>query len=96
MKSKSGIIWVLGLFLAIASVDTVPDPPAVNPRTVCFTSLLRDGRGDMHERRLISGWSISSLLQVRWIANTACYEPNLPKNRIVLAGFVTDPSPPAV
>lgn len=96
MKSRSGIIWVLGLLLAIASVDTVPDPPAVNPRTTSVASLLSEVHGDVHERWLNAGLSIHSLLQVRWIAFTASYEPNLPKDRIVLTGFATDPSPPAV
>jgi hypothetical protein len=96
MKFRSCIIWGLGVLLAIASIDTVPDPPAVNPRPLGVASLLRKVSGDGHEHRLNSGLSISSLLQVRWIAITASYQPNLPKNRIVLAGFVTDPSPPAV
>jgi len=96
MKSRSCIIWVLGLLLAIASLDTVPDPPALNRRAVSVASLLCEVRGDVRERRFNSDSSISSLVQVRWIAFTAWYEPNLPKDRIVLTGFATDPSPPAV
>jgi hypothetical protein len=96
MKSRSCIIWVLGLLLAIASVDTVPDPPAVNPRTVSVGSLLSEVHGDAHDRRLNAGLSACSPLQVRWTALTASYEPNLPKDRIVLTRFATDTSPPAV
>jgi len=96
MKLRSCIIWVLGLLLTIASVDAVPDPPAVNPRAVGVDYILCDVCGDVHERRLNSDSSISLLLQVRWIAFTSAYEPNLPTDRIVLTGFATDPSPPPV
>jgi hypothetical protein len=96
MKPISCMIWVLGLLLAIASVDTVPDPPAVNPRAVGVAYILCDFCGDVHERRLNSVSSISLLLQVRWIAFTSADEPNLPTDRIVLTGFATDPSPPPV
>jgi len=81
--------------LAIASVDTVPDPPAVNPRSVTAASL-REARGDVCERRLNSGWFISSLVQVRWIAFTSAYEPKLSTDWIALTGLAADPSPPAL
>jgi hypothetical protein len=96
MKLRSCIIWVLGLLLAIASVDAASDPPAVSPRAVGLDYILCDVCGDVHERRLNSDSSISLLLQVRWIAFTSAYEPNLPADRIVLTGFATDPSPPPV
>ena len=94
MKSTSCIIWVLGLLLAIASVDTIPDPPAVNPRSVSAASVC-ELRGDVCER-LNSGWFISSLVQVRWIAFTSAYEPKLPTDWIALTGLATDPSPPTL
>jgi hypothetical protein len=96
MKSRPCVVWLLGLLLAIASVDTLPDPPAVNPRTGTIASFICEARGEVYERRLRSDSSLSSLLQVRWIVFTSAYEPNLPSDRIVLAGFATDPSPPAV
>jgi hypothetical protein len=96
MKLRSCIIWVLGLLLAIASVDAVPDPPAVNPRAVAVDYILCDVCGNVRERRLNSDSSIPLLLQVRWIAFTSAYEANLPTDRIVLTGFATDHSPPPV
>ena len=93
---RSCIVWVVGLLLAIASVDSVPDPPAVNPRAVGVSCILCDVGRDAHERRLHSDSSISLLLQVLWIAFTSAYESNLPIDRIVLTGFATDPSPPPV
>jgi|HubBroStandDraft_6_1064221.scaffolds.fasta_scaffold1430592_1 hypothetical protein len=96
MKLRSRIIWVLGLLLAIASVDAVPDPPAVSPRAVGVDYILYEGCGDVHERRLNSDSSLSLLPHVRWIAFTSAYEPSLPDARVVLTGFATDPSPPPV
>ena len=95
MKSRSCIIWVPGLLLAITLVDTVPDPPAVNPRPVSVASLRCEVRGDVYER-LNSDWSVSSLVHVRSIAFTSAYEPNLPTDWIALTGPATDPSPPAL
>jgi hypothetical protein len=94
MKSRSCIFWVLGLLLVIASVDTIPDPPALNPRSV-GVALLCEARGEVCER-LNSGWIISSLVQVRWIAFTSAYETKLPTDWIALTGLATDPSPPTL
>jgi hypothetical protein len=96
MKLRSCTIWVLGLLLAITAVDTVPDPPAVNPRAVGVACILGDVCGEAHERWLNSDSSVSLLLQVRWVAFMSAYEPNLPADRIVQTGFATDPSPPSV
>jgi hypothetical protein len=96
MKLRSCIIWVLGLLLAIALIDAVSDPPAVSPRAVGVDYILCDVSGNVHERRLNSDSSLPLLLQVRWIAFTSAYEPNLPADRIVLTGFATDPSPPPI
>ena len=96
MKSKACVIWFLGLLIGIASVDTLPDPPAVNPHTVSVAFRLREARGGVCERRLNSDWSCTSHLQVRWIAFTLVYEPNLPIDWIAITGFAADPSPPAL
>jgi len=96
MKSKPCIIWVLGLFLAIASVDTVPDPPAVNSRAVSVACLLCEAPRCPHDCWLTFDLFIPSLLQVRWIASTATSDPNPPSGQLVQVGFATDPSPPSV
>src|ERR1700758_4087693 len=96
MKSKPCMIWVLGLFLAIASVDTVPDPPAVNSRAVSVASLLCEAPKCLHDYWLTFDLSIPSVLQVRWIAVTAATDPNPSSDRRVQVGFATDPSPPSV
>jgi hypothetical protein len=92
----SCIIWVLGLLFAITAVDTLPDPPAVSPRTIRVACLKFEMTGGVHGRRLISDLSISSPLQVRWGTFTSTFELNLFKDRDVLTEFATDPSPPPV
>jgi hypothetical protein len=96
MKPGSFTIWVLGLLLAIASVDAVPDPPAVNRPASSTASLVRKARVDVHERWLNPNAFISLLIQAHWITLTSAYEPNLPTDRIVKTGSTTDSSPPAV
>jgi hypothetical protein len=95
MKSTSCIIWVLGALMVIASIDTVPDPPAVNRPTVSVATRLCEARGAVCERRMNCDWSgTSSHLHIRWMAFTSAYEPNLPSDWIALTGFAADPSPP--
>lgn len=97
MKSKLYLIWVLGALMAIAAVDNIPDPPAVNPHTVSVASRLCDARGGICERRLNPDWSgSSSHLQLRSMAFTAAPEPTLPSDRVVRTGCAADPSPPAL
>jgi hypothetical protein len=92
----SCIIWFSTLLLAIASVDSLPDPPAVSPPTVGRISLLREAGAEIHGRRLNLDLSVSLLLQVRWIAFTSGHEPNLAKDPTVLTRLAADPSPPTV
>src|SRR5690242_7724340 len=94
MKPKALLVWFFGLLIGIAAVDALQDPPAVNPRTVSFAFHLREVRGKVPERRSSSRWSFTSHLQVRWIAFTSVYEPNLPVDWIAMTAFAADPSPP--
>jgi hypothetical protein len=96
MKSNLCMVWVLGAVMAIAAVDTMLDPPAVNPHTVNVASCLREARSSVCKWRLNSERSYASHLQIRWITFTLDYEPNLPNDWIALTGFAADPSPPAL
>jgi hypothetical protein len=96
MKLKSFIVWVVGVMLSISAVDTVRDPPAVNPHTVTVASRLCEARGSVCERLLNSDRSCSSHLQKRWIAFPSLYEPNLPNDWMALTACAADPSPPAL
>jgi len=95
MKLSSYLFWVLGAVIAIASVDTIPDPPAVNPHNANIISRLCDQAGGKCEQRLTYGWfCFSSHLQATRIALTSASEPSLPRDWIVLTGQAADSSPP--
>lgn len=96
MKSKPYIVWVLGVFIVMASLDTVPDPPAVNSQTVNVASRTCEARSGLCEPRLNHDRSRTSYhLRLRWIDSTVACEP-LPSDCIVLTGRAADPSPPAL
>ncbi len=81
MKSESCTIWVLGALMMLASFDALPDPPAVNPRTVIGASSLSEATGGLSERRLNCDSSCTSAhLRSRWIAYTSADEPKVPSD----------------
>jgi|GEM_PF-1979634 hypothetical protein len=94
MKSSACLFWVFGLLLAIASIDSLPDPPAVNPPTVRAASLSREAPGDRQDPWVPAEVRISLLVQIRAVALISAYEPHFSTDRIVLTSFATDPSPP--
>lgn len=95
MRANQYLFWILGAVLALAAIDTIPDPPAVNPHTVKTVSRLYDLGGSVCEQRLTSGWfCFSSHLHATRIAFTVASEPGLPRDWIVLTGQAADTSPP--
>jgi hypothetical protein len=95
MKTHPYLLWILGAVLAVASVDTIPDPPAVNPHTLTVVARLCDAGGGACEQRLNDGWfCFSSHLHTTRIAFILASEPSLPGDRIVLTGQAADTSPP--
>jgi hypothetical protein len=96
MKTKPYLLWILGAVLAVAAVDTVPDPPAVNPHSVTVASRLCESGSGASEGRLNSGWfCFSSRLHETRLAFISSSEPSLPRDWIVLTGQAADTSPPA-
>jgi len=96
MKASTYLFWVLGAIIAIACVDTIPDPPALNPHSVNVIASLCEPSGGACEQPWNSGWfCFSSQLQATRIAVTLAYEPSLPRDWIVLTGQAADSSPPA-
>ena len=94
MKSISHTIWILGALLVIATLDALPDPPAVNPSIAqCKLGQLHDFSRDTVTPRCDS-IGTSYPIPVSLVAVDAC-EPNRPSYRMVLTGRVTDSSPPA-
>lgn len=92
VKWKLCITAVLVAMMVTASLDAVPDPPAVNPHKVSIVSPLCEARGAMCKQHLDSHSLCSSShhLQISWIAFTSAYVPNLPNDWIVLTGQASD------
>ena len=97
MKSIWCSVWALAALVVISSLDTRPDPPAVNPHAIKMkSSCLREGPSEFQQERLNCVASCSSPgLSIRWIAVPQAYEPKSAPDRIALAGHAADPSPPA-
>ena len=96
MRTKPYLLWILGAILAVTAVDSIPDPPAVNPHTVNVVSRLSESGSKACEQRFNIGWfCFSSHLHATRIAFTSAFEPSLPRDFIVLTGLAADTSPPA-
>jgi hypothetical protein len=94
-KTNPYLLWILGAVLVLAAVDTIPDPPAVNPHTINVVSRLCDSGTAACQQRLNSGWfCFSSHRHATRIAFTSASETSLPRDWIVLAGQAADTSPP--
>jgi hypothetical protein len=96
MKWKASLICFLGLVMGIASLDTVPDPPAVNPHRTSISSRVREARGGVCQLPVSFSSLCISHLQLRRIASTSVCEPNVPIHCVAITGFAADPSPPAL
>jgi hypothetical protein len=94
MKSHPYLLWILGAVLAVAAVDTIPDPPAVNPHNVNVVSRLCDSGGGASELLNWSWFCFSAHVHATRIAFTSASEPSLPRDWIVLTGQAADTSPP--
>ena len=96
MKWKASLICFLGLVMGIASLDTVPDPPAVNPHRPSASSRVREARGGARQPPLGFSAFRTSHLQVRRIASASASEPNITIHCVAILRFAADPSPPAL
>jgi hypothetical protein len=85
-------IWILGALLLISTVDTRPDPPAVNSGAQWKVAPLQDCP-DATTVRLCDGVGTSHVFLVHFVAADAL-EPHRPTDRMVVTGQAADPSPP--
>ena len=92
MKSLS---WIVGVLLIVATVDALPDPPAVNPGlVVCQVPQLHHCSSDpVAQRSECVGASCPFPASV--VAADA-YEPCHPTDGKVLTEQAADPSPPVL
>src|SRR5690348_12664457 len=94
MRFITCTMWVLVGMLALAALDTTPDPPAVSPRTVASqvpqTVLDSSVPAEFPSTSLVSPDLPPALAQVGEPRDANC-----PHDLIVLTGQAGDPSPPA-
>src|SRR5579872_753537 len=93
MKSIWCTIWILGALLVIATLDSLPDPPAVNPSPALsglqLHNLSCDTAGLCSDSVVISYPFLVSF----GTADTRA--PFRPSDRMVITGQVADLPPPA-
>jgi hypothetical protein len=94
MKSIWCTVWILGALLVIATLDALPDPPAVvNPSTArCEVLQLHNYSWETAPRRSDS-LTTPYPFPVSLVAGDGC-EPYRPSDRMVLTVQAADPSPP--
>ncbi len=92
MKSIRCTIWILLSFVVIATLDSQPDPPAVNPSTTLCKVLQHDSLCAPEVQRFDS-LATSFAFPVSLVAADAC-QPHRPSDRLILTVQAADPSPP--
>jgi hypothetical protein len=96
MKPVFYMVLVLGALLVCASVDALPDPPAVNPHALdAKSSCLRDSVSDFGQQHVTGEWaSIPVLTALCQMDSATSAEPLRPSDGIVVTGHAADSSPP--
>ena len=93
MKSIWCTIWILSALLVIATLDTLPDPPAVNPSPALSGLQLHQHSCDTTGRRSESVVISYPLFVSLVIADARA--PYRPSDRMVITGQMSDLPPPA-
>jgi len=98
MNSISHIALVLCVFLVIASVDAIPDPPAVAPHSVDVkVSCLRDFAGSFREEPLTGDLTSNSHHSpIHRLSPATENAPKRSNDWIALAAYAADSSPPTL
>jgi hypothetical protein len=96
MRRISYVALALSVLMVTATVDSVPDPPAVTPHTVDVKACLRDFVGAFREPRLTCDSDcISAHFPMHLVSLADAPKPKRSSDRI-LAVYATDPSPPVL
>lgn len=97
MKSISQVALVLSVLMVSATIDAVPDPPAVAPHTVELkVSCLRAFVGDFREQPLTGDLTSNFHAPIHGVNIADAAEPRRSSDWITLAGYAADSSPPAL
>jgi hypothetical protein len=87
------MVLVLGVMLIVASLDAVPDPPAIDPHgAMAKASSLANCTGCFRDQP--GAGTLQTRAQTQRISFTREEEPNRPTDFMAEAGQATDPSPP--
>jgi hypothetical protein len=85
-------VWILGALLVLALLDSIPDPPAVNPHTV--TVKVASARAESVPQHSSSPDLLAQFRTGRIFVEDT--EPDCPSTLIAEEGQASDPSPPAL
>lgn len=98
MKSTSYAVLVLSVLMVAASIDAVPDPPAVTPHSLSVKAhCLREFVGAFREQRLTCASAYTSLhVPINRVSLPDATRPKRSSDWITLAGYAADPSPPVL
>jgi hypothetical protein len=97
MRFISHVALVLTVFMVVAIVDAVPDPPAVTPHTVDLkVSCPREFVGDFHNQALTGDLACNSHAPLHRLGLVDAPEPKRSSDWIKLAGYAADSSPPVL
>jgi hypothetical protein len=97
MKSLAYIALVLSVVMVAASVDTVPDPPAVNPHSLDLKIVGLLEVPDVSPELRLYGVppSLAFFLPLRQIDFIEMMKSSRPSDQIARVNTAGDPSPPA-
>ncbi len=97
MKSLAYIALVLSVLMVAASVDAVPDPPAVNPHSLDLKIVGLLEVPDVSPELRLHGFSpsLAPFLPLRRVDFIETGKSSRPSDQIARVNTAGDPSPPA-
>ena|SRR6185312_1782204 len=90
------IAWILGALLVMATVDTRPDPPALNPTPGASTLVQSHSRCCQTPALLVELPLVADHPFFVNLFAAGTFQGQCPADHIVLTGQAADPSPPRV
>lgn len=96
MKSLAYIALVLSVLMVAASVDAIPDPPAVNPHTfdLKIVGLLEVPDASPEQRLYSVSQYLATMLPFRRVDFIETVKSSRPSDQIARVSVAGDPSPP--
>jgi hypothetical protein len=94
MKSIGCTIWILGALLVIATLDTLPDPPALDPHTVKASCSRESSGDDTAQQFFCEPPSAGNALPAQWAEWADTQEPHHTAGESTLVRHAADSSPP--